>query len=406
MPVAARQPPATRRKPARLDAKRQLTRIIDENRFGPSGLLPSERDLSTSVGVSRPTVRLVLEELCREGKLSRVEGRGWAVAQNAKAGLMNETILLVSELNRFSTASMGLMEGIVDRISRAATNAAFDTLAVDIGRLLGDRLEETLENPPTGVIFAVGPSAHATVTEPIRRLRTAGIPVVAYGSSLIPEACDRVISDHQAGARKLVDLLARRGRRRILRVWSRVPNQPTRPYWLDQRDAGYEAGCREAGLDVVPTLEFAQPVIDGMNAVDGFEAKVRLMVGYLYDHFHSDDRPDAIMVNSDGVAFAVAKALQVLGVDPNHEVPIVGYDNYYRLTPESSVVADFQLLATIDKDHDGLGQAIVSMLADRTGNRASEPGAVTRVVEPKLVINPFFPDSPPVPGFANTGTVA
>ncbi len=42
----------------------------------PGDALPSERDLSVRLGTSRPTVRIAIEELTREGLLVRRHGRG------------------------------------------------------------------------------------------------------------------------------------------------------------------------------------------------------------------------------------------------------------------------------------------------------------------------------------------
>ncbi|MEM6393319.1 MAG: GntR family transcriptional regulator [Planctomycetota bacterium] len=390
--------------PARGEARRFLNDLIVSQSVSPGGLLPSERELSSSVGVSRPTVRLVLEELSREGRIARIEGRGWAVPQSEPKSMMGDAVLLVTELNGGHRSGTGLMAGIVEEISQAASHAALDTLTVDPGRLSRDRLCGLIKQPPGGAIFAVEPQTAQAVAEPIRELLKAGVPVVAYGSSLVPEACDRVVSDHVAGTRSLVEFLAGRGRRRLLRVWAKMPAHKSRPYWLNQRDEGYEAGCQDAGLGALPPLEFFQPVTDGLDATQAFEAKVRLMMGYLFDQFQGDDRPDAILVNSDGVAFAAAQALRTLGLDPHTDVPIVGYDNYFRQCPEAEMLPDFQPLATIDKDSGALGQAIVGLLADRAAGRISGPSPVTRAVPPALVTNPFFPNTSPASGPANTGT--
>ncbi|MEM9882099.1 MAG: GntR family transcriptional regulator [Planctomycetota bacterium] len=386
-------PPAQKKRlPPRGVARRYLSRLLDQPGLAPGALLPSERDLSSSVGVSRPTVRLVLEELSREGRVSRIQGRGWSVPPTGGKSLMNQAVLLVTDLRDSDGGPSGMTSAVVDQVSRAASEAALDTLAVDAQRLQGERLEQVLSQPPGGAIFAVESPTAPLVAEPIRRLIGAGVPVVAYGSSLVPEACDRVVSDHAAGTRDLVKLLAERGRRRVLRVWSKVPTYTERPYWLDRRDLGYEAGCREAGLEVLPALEFFQPMIDRLNEAEAFEAKVRLMMGYLYDHLRGADRPDAVMVNSDGVAFAAARALRELGFDPHTDVPIVGYDNYFRQSPEGAMLPDFQPLATVDKGRRALGQAIVGLLGDRAAGRVEGPSAVTRSVAPELIVNPFFPE--------------
>ncbi|MEM6551229.1 MAG: GntR family transcriptional regulator [Planctomycetota bacterium] len=404
MAIVIHQSKPKRRLPARGEARRFLSELILSDNFASGGLLPSERELSSSVGVSRPTVRLVLEELSQEGRISRIEGRGWAVPQAEPKSLMGQAVLLVTELHGGQRSRSGLMAGIVDEISGAASEAELDTLAVDASRLGGDRLTGLIKQPPGGAIFAVEPQTAPAVAEPICELLKAGVPVVAYGSSLVPEACDRVVSDHVAGTRGLVEFLARRGRRRLLRVWAKVPAHKARPYWLNQRDEGYEAGCRDAGLDVLPALEFFQPVTDGLDDKQAFEAKVRLMMGYLFDVLKGDDQPDAILVNSDGVAFAAAQALRALGLDPHADIPIVGYDNYFRQCPEAEMLPDFQPLATVDKGSGAIGEAIVGLLADRAAGQINGPSPVTRAVQPTLVTNPFFPNASPVSGPANTGT--
>ncbi|GLY28020.1 GntR family transcriptional regulator [Kineosporia sp. NBRC 101731] len=52
----------------------QLRQLIDDN--PPGALIPSERELSEQLGVSRPTLRAAIEELARDGLLVRHAGRG------------------------------------------------------------------------------------------------------------------------------------------------------------------------------------------------------------------------------------------------------------------------------------------------------------------------------------------
>lgn len=52
----------------------QLRQLIGEH--PPGTLIPSERELSEQFGVSRPTLRIAVDELAREGLLLRHQGRG------------------------------------------------------------------------------------------------------------------------------------------------------------------------------------------------------------------------------------------------------------------------------------------------------------------------------------------
>src|ERR671911_2757583 len=57
-------------------------RVIDlMEQFGVGNAIPSERQLSTDLGVSRLTVRAALDELVREGYLVRRRGSGTFVSE-------------------------------------------------------------------------------------------------------------------------------------------------------------------------------------------------------------------------------------------------------------------------------------------------------------------------------------
>src|SRR3990170_7740280 len=57
-------------------------RVIDlMERFGVGDAIPSERQLSSDLGVSRLTVRAALDELVREGYLVRKRGSGTFVSE-------------------------------------------------------------------------------------------------------------------------------------------------------------------------------------------------------------------------------------------------------------------------------------------------------------------------------------
>src|SRR3954453_11441130 len=57
----------------------EILGMLDELQVGDA--LPSERRLATDLGVSRPTLRPVIDELVREGLLLRRHGSGTYVAE-------------------------------------------------------------------------------------------------------------------------------------------------------------------------------------------------------------------------------------------------------------------------------------------------------------------------------------
>lgn len=58
----------------RVWVREQLRRLIESS--PPGSLIPSERELSEQLKVSRPTLRAAIEELARDGLLVRHQGRG------------------------------------------------------------------------------------------------------------------------------------------------------------------------------------------------------------------------------------------------------------------------------------------------------------------------------------------
>ena len=74
---------ATQRVTKQSHTKQQVLELID--RLGVGTALPSERQLSTDLGVSRLTVRAALDDLAREGYLVRRRGSGTPSASDSSS---------------------------------------------------------------------------------------------------------------------------------------------------------------------------------------------------------------------------------------------------------------------------------------------------------------------------------
>jgi GntR family transcriptional regulator len=64
----------------REQVRNRLRELIDVK--APGELMPSERDLSEQLGVSRPTLRAAIDDLARDGLLVRQHGRGTFTSRN------------------------------------------------------------------------------------------------------------------------------------------------------------------------------------------------------------------------------------------------------------------------------------------------------------------------------------
>jgi DNA-binding LacI/PurR family transcriptional regulator len=351
---------------------------IQEGRYASGEALPAERELASSIGVARVTVRSALADLVREGLLEAAFRRQHRVAGLASGGLMARTVAVLSLDHERKRARRGYDLAIQLEASRLLEQAGLHVLNLNPQTLLAGGLAHLLNQRPRGVLVTYDVSESAVGQDLIAACAEAGIPVVAYGYSPGLRRCDVVTCDQDAGACALTRWLIARGRRRILRLW-RVNADS---HWLRLRDAGYERAMRDAGLAVLPPV-----VIHGLpNGIsDGqvWEATVRRIAGHLPEHLCRPDAIDAVMVASDPHANQVAAALRLFGRTPNVEIDIVGYDHTWQDEP-SRIWEAAGPLATVDKRCDRISQELAALMLDRIDGRLPS-GPQRRVVEGELV---------------------
>jgi DNA-binding LacI/PurR family transcriptional regulator len=377
----------------RVRAATELRRWLDEGRFAAGEILPTEEMLCQSLRVSRGTVRAALSQLESEGLVQGQKGpgrlRGRIAHPSGTAGtslLRDAIVLCTSTANPAANAKGGNLtvmdSGALARIQEGGMHVFLlheDALTMpDVTRLRADI--------PAGVV--VGPVI-ADYTHGREMLAQLGsIPVVVASDEPLWSQCDRVISDHEAGAFALTSWLLKQGRRKILRVW---PEQKETPYWLAARNIGIEKAMVEAGITPLPPVII--PPLHPITAAGteeergAFHADVRAAAGHLVEYLSgSKPKVDAIMAVSDSASFIVAAACRLFGWQPNKDVWIVGYDNFW----EEDAARKFEPsnpVATVDKQNHLLGEVMVDLLRDRIGGRLP-PEPQRRVLPPELIIVP------------------
>lgn len=141
------------------------------------------------------------------------------------------------------------------------------------------------------------------------RCAAAGIPVVMFNRGQDDVRLSEVTSDNVAGGRRVAEFLLAGGHRRIAHVMGWQGSSTGR-----DRARGFAEAMQAAGV-----APFA--MIDGMYARETAAEVARGL-------FAGPDRPDAIFVGNDHMAFAVMDALRFeLGLSVPGDVSIVGYDD-------------------------------------------------------------------------------
>jgi len=348
--------------------------------------LPSERVLADRLNVSRNAVRTALTDMAdrcliekrgngRFRHLAPAAVHGSEVA--ARLGLMTNTVaILGADDVSHQPFSRGVDKSINFTVARLLEQAGHHVLAVNPK---GADLREGASLAcarPLGVVVAYNVGESSQGQAMIAECHDHGVPVVAYGDAPGLARFDHVDSNHEHGAYALTRHLVARGRRRILRFWC----LPGDKHWLQQRNRGYERAVREAGLAALPMVR--TPHLDARSRAE-FDHLVRVLAGYLSEHVRGPHAIDALMTGTDLHAIQAGAALRLLGIEPNRDILIVGYDNTWRDLPEREWERT-RPVATVDKHNDAIGACLVELLLARVvGKLPPEPQR--RVIEPELV---------------------
>ena len=350
--------------------------------------LPAEQQLADRLEVSRGTVRAALVVLEREGWV-----RGRLVLDQvlpqrpAPSALMANTVVLVSA-----------HANVPDRYRGSGYSAAVDVGALDelhaSGRALmalppngldEAGLSELIHQRSRGVLVPMRACEAPGTWRLVVALREAGIPVVVNSGEEGYATCDRIEHDHAAGSRQLCAWLIAQGRRRI----AFVTTKDRRLHWVQSRIAGADAAMRSADLATQePVFVTGRLKVEDLAAGERFAARTRLFAGYLAERLRGPEPVDALLVASDGEVYPIAAALRLLGLVPQRDIALVGYDGYWESCLDERACEATQPLATVDKDNHRSGIELVRLLEARLGGQLPD--------EPqRILLPPRFITIPP-----------
>jgi len=345
--------------------------------------LPSEHQIARNLGVAQPTVHRALLALEREGLVMR-EGRWRRPATQVLAGskhVINGSIIVVSpyRLSVVNNAhSDAWIEGSTNGVIHAITEGDLNAMLLKPETLLGGVVSQILTNAPTGVVIPeMLEQSREHMEELVKPFVAAKIPVAVYSAEFELPGVDQVASDHEDGAYQLTHWLLEQGRRKIIRQ-TFAYRAATR--WARDRRAGFERALREYGVEPMPDLEISGIPVEAATLAETLETRARLFAGYMVGRIR---QVDAIMATSDGIVPYLARALRILEREPNQDILLTGYDNYWKETPERSLEPK-PPVASVDKLNFQAGRELVGLVLQRSaGLLAVEP--VVRLVKPKLV---------------------
>jgi len=196
----------------------------------------------------------------------------------------------------------------LERLSRALQERGYHILvfmAENSTEKVAEVVQELIDYRVDGIITA----SVAMSNDLTARLLALGIPVVNFNRGQDDARLTDVTSDNIAGARRATEFLIAGGHGRIAHVMGWQGSSTGR-----DRAEGFRQAMAAAGLEPLA-------MIDGMYARDTAARVAR-------DLCTRPERPDAIFVGNDHMAFAVMDELRsTLGLRVPEDISVIGYDD-------------------------------------------------------------------------------
>ncbi len=208
-------------------------------------------------------------------------------------------------------------------------------------------VEEILDYQVDGIIAA----SVALSSDLADRCRAAGVPVVLFNRSQDGDTISAVTSDNLTGGQMAAEFLMAAGHQKIgyIAGWEGASTQR-------DREAGFLDALYAGGHEL-----HARTV--GNFHMDQAQEAAREMFAY--------DRPDAVFVANDHMAFAVMDVLRFeLGLSVPNDVSVIGYDDVPLAAWPS------YNLTTVRQPANRMVARTVEILLDMIDNRSNDPRQV------------------------------
>lgn len=254
------------------------------------------RVFTPGASASKATRERVMEAAATLGYRPNTLARAMITGRSRIVGLV------VADLNnQFYSVALELL-------SRALQDKGYQVLVFLSGNAtesVAPMLQSLMDYQVDGIITG----SVAMTNDLTTRCDAAGIPVVMFNRSQDDARLSSVTSDNHAGGRLVAHFLAKGGHQRIAFITGWQGASTGR-----DRKAGFLEGLADHGLEPVA-------MADGLHDRERASELAREM-------FSGPERPDAVFVGNDYMAFAVMDVLRFeLGLSIPGDVSVVGYDD-------------------------------------------------------------------------------
>lgn len=285
---------------------------IRSGRYAVGEFLPSERELSKSLGVNRLTLRKGLGALVRRGVLESVPGAGNRVVGRgrgeAKARLIACVMNRQPGVRTLSPYYADVFGGIEAALSDSGYNAVF--VSVRSGDLWTASGTERV-NPRAVNAACAGALLIGGLPDELARLYRKRGAAVAVVDRAAADDLPSFVPDNENGACEIAQYLVRLGHRRI--AFLGAADDPV----VRARLAGLKRGMREAGC-AFDERDFVRGDYEVRPAAAAMKAYLASRAGRL---------PTAVLAVNDEAAIGAMKAIHEAGLSVPGDISVAGFDD-------------------------------------------------------------------------------
>lgn len=376
--------------PMRVSPRGRVVRWISDAIAGgslqPGDAVPSVSKLAETLGVARNTAAAGLLEAERRHVIER-RGPGaykrYVPVAASSSPLASATVCVLGALGSFAdgvTAPRWTDSYLALELVPRLTAAGKFVTIINGDVLSKSELEALFRAPPAGMVVTGAINEQPAAVAALVHCRKASVPAVVYGNAPELRSFDRAYVDHRAGEREITEWLLARGRRRIVPLF---PSEPSK-YWERERIAGYAEAMRGAGLEPEPVASLGD---DELKRTAVGKRRFRFFKALALDAIVRLRRTgglDAVLCINDEWALVVIAAIRELGLVPNRDIVVAGYDNVTRGGQFEGLEAG-RPAVTMDKRSDLTAADLADLLAARIDGRLP-PGPQVRTHRQELVV--------------------
>lgn len=299
--------------------------------------MPSERELSESMEVSRESVRRAFDDLEREGIIERPKNRRPVVLKDItsenKSSLRTVMIIAPSPLTRVFNQNPSFMTNIGTAIIQRLEDAGLNILFVNAGTLSenGDDIRELARGNYAGIFY--WPLVGVWNTQIIGALEMAACPVMGLEMALKSDTIDTIEVDNYGGAVIATEFLVESGHEKIAMM-----TFSDEFHWLRDRRRGFQDAIANAKLDgkggIVCVMDEHEARRPGPRCEE--------IIAKIADELRQR-RFTACFAVSDEMGELVYKAAAIVGLSIPEDLSVVGFSNFLDLTPPLTSVSHMSM---------------------------------------------------------------